>query len=69
MVARIIEEVRHRNQRYTLVDLLVQITTSARDDLFPFATTSECFEHLLILRAMYEMRERDQVASLSELAA
>jgi hypothetical protein len=64
----IIDEIVLGKQRYAIADLVVGLLESARDDMLPFMTTWEFFQHILIIRTMYEMHERDQEASADHLS-
>jgi hypothetical protein len=55
-------------QRRALGDAVFELIESARDDMFPYMPTWEFFQHVVIMRQMYEMHERDQEASAGELA-
>jgi predicted transcriptional regulator len=67
MPRTIIDQISLAPQRYALADLVVQITKSAKDDILPFVTSWEFFQHILILVTMADLHAIDQVASINEL--
>jgi hypothetical protein len=68
MSRKIIDEIVLGKQRYAMADLVVGLAESARDDMLPFATVWEFFQHIVIIRKMYEMHERGQQASIEDLS-
>lgn len=68
MTKNIIDEIVLGKQRYAMADLVVQLVESARDDMLPFTAPWEFFQHIAIIRRMYEMHERNQEASDGDLS-
>jgi hypothetical protein len=68
MTKDIIDDIILGKQRYAMADLVVQLVESAKADMLPFTTSWEFFQHITIIRRMYELHERGEEASDSDLS-
>jgi hypothetical protein len=65
---KIVDDIVLGKQRYALVELVIELVETARDDLLPFVTSWEFFQHILIIHTMYQMHERGREASINDLS-
>jgi hypothetical protein len=63
----IIDDIALGPQRQALGDAVIQLIESVRDDMFPYMPTWEFFQHVVIMRQMCEMHERNRKASAHAL--
>jgi hypothetical protein len=68
MTKNIVDEIVLGKQRYAMADLVVQLVETAKDDMLPFTASWEFFQHITIIRRMYEMHEQGQEASDGDLS-
>jgi hypothetical protein len=68
MNRKVIEDIVFGKQRCAVADLVIDVLESARQDMLPFMTTWEFFQHIVIVRKMYEMHERDRECTATDLS-